>query len=277
MGVLASGALSTLNTAVTVDQLDNNGSIGFIISGTWVGTVTFQGSLDGSTYVNMQALSLAGGFVSYTVANGSFVMDTSGLKAIRAKVTSYTSGTINIEMRLGSSTPLTSAITTLIGSTDSTKIGNVGDALKVSAAFTGSSIATAAAFTSKTRVVVLTTTVPLASGSYTTVYSYSGSGLLYGFNAEFNNSGIIIRLQIDGETIFEAVTIGILNSLLATANDAARRQAGTGIVTSGNTLDWSLKQPIKYNSSIIISADAGGGGLFTRSFNQGIVYLSKET
>lgn len=165
----------------------------------------------------------------------------------------------------------------LLGGTDGTKIGNTGDKLKVSADISGSAVANAAAFTSKSRVVVQTSTINLATGSYTNVFSYSGSGLFYGFNAEFNNTGIICRLQVDGETIFDGISIATLNGLIGTGNDAARRQAGTGIVTSSSTIDWSLKQPIKYSSSVVISADAGGGGILTRSFTQGIFYLSKET
>lgn len=165
----------------------------------------------------------------------------------------------------------------LIGGTDGTTIGNTSDKLKVSADITGSSVANAAAFTSKSRVVVQTNTVTLSTGSYTNIFSYSGSGLLYGFNIEFNNTSIIVRLQVDGETIFDGVSIATLNGLLGTGNDAARRQAGTGIVTSSATIDWSLKQPIKYSSSVVISADANGGVLLSRNFTQGIFYLSKET
>lgn len=165
----------------------------------------------------------------------------------------------------------------LLGGTDGAAIGNTGDRLKVDANVTGLGTGITPAFTSKSRVVVLTSTVQLATGSYTNCYTYSGSGLLYGFNVEFNNTSIIVRLQVDGETIFDGVTIATLNGLLGTGNDASRRQAGTGIVTSSATIDWSLKQPIKFNSNVTISADANGGVLLSRNFTQGIIYLSKET
>lgn len=165
----------------------------------------------------------------------------------------------------------------MLGGTDGTPVGNTGDRLKVDAAISGSSGASANSFTSKTRVIVQTSTINLANGSYTDIFNYSGSGLLYGFNVEFNNTAIIVRLQVDGETVFSGVSIATLNGLLGTGNDAARRQAGTGIVTSSATIDWSLKQPLKYNSSVVISADANGGVLLSRSFTQGIIYLSKET
>lgn len=149
--------------------------------------------------------------------------------------------------------------------------------VKVDANISTISGAVSTAFTPKTRVVFLTSPVALSSGSYTNVYTYSGSGLIYGFNIEFNNTAVVVKVQIDGETIFDGVSIATMNGLIGTGNDAARRQAGTGIVTSSSTIDFSMKQPIKYSSNITISADANGGGLLSRNFTQGIVYLSKET
>lgn len=165
----------------------------------------------------------------------------------------------------------------LLGGTDATTIGNTGDRLKVSADIVSTSGNVSPAFSPKVRVDVLTTDVVLTTGSFTNIYTYSGTGLLHGFNVEFNNINVIVRLQIDGETIFSGVTIATLNGLLGTGNDAARRQAGGGIVTSSATIDWSLKHPIKFSSNVTISADGNGGILFSRSFDQGIIYISKET
>lgn len=134
-----------------------------------------------------------------------------------------------------------------------------------------------ASFSSKTRVVYLTSTINIpAGGGYTTVFSYSGSGFLYGFNVEFNNVNITVKLVIDGQTIFDGVDISTLNGFVVTANDISRRQNGNGIVTSSSTLDWSLKLPVQYATSVVISA-ASSTGLIARTFNQGIIYLSKET
>lgn len=165
----------------------------------------------------------------------------------------------------------------ILGGTDATTIGNTGDRLKVSADIVSTSGNVSPAFSPKVRVDVVTANVTLTTGSFTTFYTYSGTGLLHGFNAEFNSNAVIVRLQIDGETIFTGNSISDLNALLATGNDAARRQAGTGIVTSGATIDWSLKHPIKFASNVTISADANGGIIFTRNFDQGIFYISKET
>lgn len=167
------------------------------------------------------------------------------------------------------------ALHTNLRNNSGTEVGTSASPLFIDASAT--TFLAADAFTSKTRVVVLTSAVTLATGSCTNFFTYSGSGLFHGFNAEFNNAQVIVKLTVDGETIFDGASIATLNSLLVTGNDVARRQNGTGIVTSSATLDWSMKKPIKYSSNITICADANGGVLLSRSFSQGIVYLSKET
>lgn len=166
---------------------------------------------------------------------------------------------------------------TIIGGTDGTLIGNTGDKLKTEVSFSGGEIAKSSAFSCKTRVEVQTSTINLVTATFTNVFSYSGSGLLYGFSIEFNNSSIIPQLKIDGETIFTGHTISILGGYTVTANSTDRRQAGHGLVITASTVDWSLKSPIRYATSIEISADANGGTLLARSFTGGIIYLSKET
>lgn len=132
-------------------------------------------------------------------------------------------------------------------------------------------------FNSKVRSDASFTSVSLTTGVCTTYYSYSGSGVLIGFSSEFSNNNVIVKALVDGENILPSgFSISQLNSLNALANSTDRRQSGSGIVTSGATIDWSLKKPIRFNTSVLLCADANGGGIFSRSFKQGIVYLTKE-
>lgn len=166
---------------------------------------------------------------------------------------------------------------TISGGTDGTTIGNSSDRLKVDASISAITSAVAASYSSKTRVIIQTDNINIATGGgYTTIYTYSGSGFLIGFNLEFNNTDVVVRLRVDGEIIFDGTSINALNGFIVSANSTDRRQSGSGIVTSSATLDWSLKLPIKYSSSVVIDASTGGG-LFTRQFDQGIIYLTKET
>lgn len=111
--------------------------------------------------------------------------------------------------------------------------------------------------------------------TYNNLYSYSGSGFLIGFNIEFSGTNIIPRLVIDGETVFDGVSIASLNSLLVTLNSIDRRQAGHGLVTVSSDLDWSLKYPIRFNSSVLISAKLSSVG--AQKLNQAVYYIQKDT
>lgn len=165
----------------------------------------------------------------------------------------------------------------LLGGTDGTKIGNTSNRLLVDAQISALTSAISPSLSSKTRVVTITNSVNIpAGGGYTSVFSYTGSGVLVGFNVEFNNTDIVLRLRVDGEVIFDGTSISTYNSLLVTANSTDRRQMGSGIVTSSATIDWSLRLPLRYASSVVIDASTGGG-LLTRTFNQGMIYLTKET
>lgn len=158
--------------------------------------------------------------------------------------------------------------TRIKGATDLTLIGNVGDRLKVDAQVN---------LSPKLTTDLVTTPVPLSTGSYTTVYSYTGSGLLLGFSGEFNNTAILFRLLIDGNTFLTAVTLATLGGFQATSNTTDRRQNGQGIVVNGANIDISFRQPIRFSTSIIVAADANGGVLLSRQLTQAIAYIDKVT
>lgn len=129
-GILSTGTLAATNDTVTADSLDNNGSVGIVLSNTWVGTVTFEGSLDGSTFSPVFALGLDGTFKTSVTANGSFILNPAGLKSIRAKFTARTSGSVNVVIQLGGAAALINSLSTVVGNTDGTRIGNYSDRLK---------------------------------------------------------------------------------------------------------------------------------------------------
>lgn len=68
------------------------------LTGTWVGTVTFQGSLDGVTYYSVPACSLNSVTAAWSATatnNSSLWSIFSGFNYFRLRVTAYTSGTVN--------------------------------------------------------------------------------------------------------------------------------------------------------------------------------------
>lgn len=165
----------------------------------------------------------------------------------------------------------------LKGGTDATIIGNVGDRLKTDNTISGITGSITASFSSKMRVDTVTTPVILTTGSFVTCYSYSGSGNILGFSAEFNNSNIVPRFTVDGENIFTGATLSTWGGFQVASNSTDRRQSGSGIVTNGANIDWSLRQPLKFNTSISITADANGGAASSRQLTQFLIYIEKVT
>jgi len=136
------GNLTALNSTVSTSVLDGLGTAGIIILGTWVGTITFQGSIDGTNWVSMPAQPLTGGVIgSTTAANGSFRVNVTGLQSVRVLMSAYTSGTANVVIECTAEAGFIRTLSTLTGGTDGSQIGNTGDRLKVDATFSGTSTA----------------------------------------------------------------------------------------------------------------------------------------
>jgi hypothetical protein len=94
-----SGNLTTLNAQLQINTGDLSG-VSITLSGTWVGTVTFQGTSDGgSTWLNIKAMTLPDGSFSETATtNGQYGLNAAGLTQVRVLVTNYTSGSISVGM-----------------------------------------------------------------------------------------------------------------------------------------------------------------------------------
>ncbi len=72
----------------------------FQVSGTFVGTITFQATVDGTNYVTYALSDLSTAARTHTTTQttpGVYIADdASGLTAIRANITAYTSGSITV-------------------------------------------------------------------------------------------------------------------------------------------------------------------------------------
>jgi hypothetical protein len=70
------------------------GAAGWQVTGTWTGTLTFEGTVDGTNYAAMAATPVVGGSsVSTTTANGAWRSNIAGLQAIRLRGTASMTGT----------------------------------------------------------------------------------------------------------------------------------------------------------------------------------------
>lgn len=67
------------------------------VSGTFVGTITFEASLDNSVFDSIDVQKISGGLISSVVTStGFYKIPCNGVKYIRARVSSYTSGAITV-------------------------------------------------------------------------------------------------------------------------------------------------------------------------------------
>lgn len=104
----STGTAGSLN-ADLVAAIDVGGyqSLEVTITGTWVGTVTFQGCDDNSTFVSASASNISNnlaGPVLTTTANGSFYVPLT-FRYFRLRMTAYTSGTANCSHTFDTMTP----------------------------------------------------------------------------------------------------------------------------------------------------------------------------
>jgi hypothetical protein len=100
----AAGDIVALNGAIEIDT-NGAGGVGINVLGTWVGTLTFQGSVDGVTWVSVFARIVSTLLpATTTTANGVFEVDSGGFQKVRVTATAYTSGTASIVL-VASPTP----------------------------------------------------------------------------------------------------------------------------------------------------------------------------
>lgn len=70
------------------------------VTGTFVGTVTFEGSVDGTNFAAVHVTDSGGTAAATATAAGIFQADVRGLDKLRARVSAYTSGAITVTARV---------------------------------------------------------------------------------------------------------------------------------------------------------------------------------
>lgn len=110
--VSISGNITALNGAVELDALQKDSQL-VRVAGTWIATVSFQLTTDGTNWFPALAVNLSTGeVVSSTTVNGNFVILSAGCKSVRAIATLFTSGTVNIAVEGSTSSQYYGAIST---------------------------------------------------------------------------------------------------------------------------------------------------------------------
>lgn len=98
----ASGSLAS--TASVPLNVSGYASVAFQVTGTWVGTITFEGSVDGATFQALNATPTnSSSAATTTTANGVWTGSVGGLKSARARMSAYTSGTAVVTIQAAAS------------------------------------------------------------------------------------------------------------------------------------------------------------------------------
>lgn len=121
------GSASANNTDLISTACDQFRSVCFSITGTWVGTIAFQVSLDGTNWTSCACLnsaSISGGFTISTTSNAIFFASLAGYQFFRLRFTAYTSGTASVISEFNregcsQSLPSTAPTNTVVASTTS--------------------------------------------------------------------------------------------------------------------------------------------------------------
>jgi hypothetical protein len=98
---LGSGSFTANGQTITGPTTSGFSSISFQITGTWSGVIAFEKTIDGSTWTPMAFYSHdinGGDSVTSTTTNGIFFSSVGSSQQVRARTTSWTSGTASLDV-----------------------------------------------------------------------------------------------------------------------------------------------------------------------------------
>lgn len=165
----------------------------------------------------------------------------------------------------------------VLGGTDGTKIGNVGDSLKTSTQVTIEN----QYHTSKMRVDFSEPSTSITStSSYTQIYNYNGSGFLWGLNLCATSDALTVKLEIDSQIIFVDISCVDLKNL----NLIADLTNSPGLVGGGYFLRWigtgdfsyALPFGLKFTTNVKISVKKRTG-YNNYTLTRYLISLQKDT
>ena len=174
------------------------GSIGIQITGTWSGTITFQGSIDNTNFVSLLvAPSASTTAVTTTTANGIWTAAVAGLTSVRATFTSYSSGTAVVVFRV--TTTARNGIGGTSGGGGGSPAGSSGDIQYNNAGAFGGNTPTG------TGAVVLATTPTFTTGNA----------------VKFGAAGVSFTDDGDGAITLKSLSAGSAEDLKLNLDDTA--------------------------------------------------------
>lgn len=100
--ITASGSL-TSTASVTTGTLNGKDTAAIQVTGTWVATLQFEATVDGTNYFSVNAVTPATGILATsTTANGNWQIDVAGYLNFRVRCSAFTSGTAVVSISTSS-------------------------------------------------------------------------------------------------------------------------------------------------------------------------------
>jgi hypothetical protein len=92
------GSLTSASPSLSAG-VSNSGGIGLQLTGTWTGTVSFEASIDGLTFVALNLVpSNSATAASSATSNGCWTGNVAGFAVVRARFSTATSGTVGVTL-----------------------------------------------------------------------------------------------------------------------------------------------------------------------------------
>lgn len=94
------GTVTATDEAITLNRFLTWGFVAFQITGTWTGTITFEGTVDGATWVTISVTpSNSSTTATSATANGVWWIENTGYQGFRARFSTASSGTPKITIK----------------------------------------------------------------------------------------------------------------------------------------------------------------------------------
>jgi hypothetical protein len=94
--LLATDTITALNDSVTANT-QGRGTVAFTVTGTWVATLTIQGTVDGINWVTVDGvLRPTNTLVTTLTTNNTVLVECAGFQSVRLTATAFTSGTATV-------------------------------------------------------------------------------------------------------------------------------------------------------------------------------------
>jgi hypothetical protein len=210
--IVTSGTITALNGTVTINTA-GTATVGMQASGTWVGSVAVEASVDGVIFSPTTLIETSSGIVAVAFStNIQAQIQSSGFQQIRLKATAWTSGTLSLTLRANNTTALIMLDNPLPGGTNHVGSVTIDTALPTGANTIGS-------------ISNISGTVSLPTGASTSALQTTGNASLSSIDSKLTSPLAVTGPLTDTELRASAVPVSIASSPLPTGAATAANQA----------------------------------------------------